>query len=145
MKFMSLALEQARSAASEGEAPVGAVCVMNGEVIGVGRNRREATGNATAHAEIEAIEQACRAVGGWRLCECDLYVTLEPCPMCAGAAINSRIRRVVFGAHDPKAGSCGSVVDLFRLPYNHLPEVVSGLMADECGKVLSDFFRDLRK
>ena len=143
-RFMALALEQARLAAAEGEVPVGAVCVRNGEVISVGRNRREVGKNALAHAELEAIDLACRALGGWRLWQCELYVTLEPCPMCAGAIINSRIRRVIYGASDAKAGSCGSVVDLFALPYNHRPEVVRGFMEDECSALLSTFFERLR-
>ena len=143
-KFMLIAIEQARIAADEGEVPVGAVVVKDGEVISVGRNRREADKNALAHAELEAIGAACRALGGWRLWQCELYVTLEPCPMCTGAIINSRLRRVVYGASDRKSGSCGSVVNLFELPYNHSPEVVSGFMEEECGKLLTDFFRGLR-
>ena len=143
-KFMRIAIEQARIAADEGEVPVGAVVVKDGEVISVGRNRREADKNALAHAELEAIGAACRALGGWRLWQCELYVTLEPCPMCTGAIINSRLRRVVYGASDRKSGSCGSVVNLFELPYNHSPEVVSGFMEEECGKLLTDFFRGLR-
>ena len=143
--FMRLAMEQAKLAAAEGEVPVGAVVVKDGKVIAVGRNRRETGKNALAHAELEAIDGACRALGGWRLWQCDLYVTLEPCPMCTGAIINSRIRRVVYGAPDRKAGSCGSVVNLFDLPYNHRPDVVAGFMADECGQMLTDFFRELRE
>lgn len=143
-KYMRLAIRQAEISAREGEVPVGAVVVMDGEVVSVGRNRREIGKNALAHAELEAIDGACRALGGWRLWKCELYVTLEPCPMCAGAIINSRIRRLVYGASDRKAGSCGSVVDLFALPYNHRPEVVPGFMAEECGALLTDFFRDLR-
>ena len=142
---MLLALEQARLAAAEGEVPVGAVITKNGELVSTGRNRRESGKNALAHAEIEAIDSACRALGGWRLWECDMFVTLEPCPMCAGAVINSRIRRLVYGASDSKAGSCGSVINLFDLPYNHKPEVISGFMADECGSFLSDFFTQLRE
>ena len=144
IRFMALALEQARLAADEGEVPVGAVCVRRGEVVSVGRNRREVGKNALAHAELEAIGLACRALGGWRLWQGELYVTLEPCPMCAGAIINSRIRRVIYGASDAKAGSCGSVVDLFALPYNHRPEVVRGFMEDECSALLSTFFERLR-
>ncbi|HOO26671.1 MAG TPA: tRNA adenosine(34) deaminase TadA [Clostridiales bacterium] len=142
--YMEECLRLAKEAASRGEVPVGAIVVRNGQIIGRGQNRREADKNALAHAEIEAIEAACRFLGGWRLWECDLYVTLEPCPMCAGAIINSRIRRLVFGAHDPKAGACGSVVNLFDLPFNHKPETVAGLMAEECSKELTDFFADLR-
>ena len=143
--FMNLAIEQAKISASELEVPVGAVIVRNGEVISVGRNRREIGKNALAHAEIEAIDLACRKLGGWRLWECEMFVTLEPCPMCTGAIINSRIRRLVYGASDYKAGSCGSVVNLFDLPYNHKPEVVSGFMQEECSALLTEFFADLRK
>ena len=143
--LMSLALEQARLAAAEGEVPVGAVIAKNGEVISTGRNRRENGKNALAHAEIEAIDLACKKLGGWRLWECDLFVTLEPCPMCTGAIINSRIRRLVYGAFDPKAGSCSSVINLFDLPYNHKPEVTAGFMQEECSSLLSEFFEKLRK
>lgn len=142
--FMELALTQAKLAADELEVPVGAVIVRNGEVISVGRNRRETGKNALAHAELEAIDLACKKLGGWRLWECEMFVTLEPCPMCTGAIINSRIRRLVFGASDPKAGSCGSVINLFDLPYNHKPEVISGFMADECSELLKEFFKKLR-
>lgn len=144
-EIMCLALEQARLSAAEGEVPVGAVVTRNGEVVSTGRNRREKDKNALAHAELEAIDNACRALGGWRLWECELFVTLEPCPMCAGAIINSRLRRVVFGAYDSKAGSCGTVVDLFTLPYNHRPESQGGFMQKECGALLSEFFSNLRK
>jgi tRNA(adenine34) deaminase len=144
-RFMLAAVEQARLAGKEGEVPIGAVVVRNGEIISVGRNRREYGKNALAHAEIEAIDSACRALGGWRLIGCSLYVTLEPCPMCAGAIINSRIERLIYGAADPKAGSCGSVTDLFKLPYNHIPEVESGVMESECAELLSGFFRELRQ
>ncbi len=144
-EYMNIAIEQAKIAAAELEVPVGAVIVRNGEVVSVGRNRREIGKNALAHAEIEAIDLACKKLGGWRLWECEMYVTLEPCPMCTGAIINSRIRRLVYGASDYKAGSCGSVVNLFDLPYNHKPEVVSGFMAEECSALLSEFFANLRK
>jgi len=144
-EMMLLALEQARIAADEGEVPVGAVCVRDGQVVSVGRNRRELGKNALYHAEIEAIDSACKKLGGWRLWQCELYVTLEPCPMCAGAIINSRLKRVVVGAYDKKAGSCGSVIDLFELPYNHKPEVVGGFMEEECAAVLREFFKKLRK
>lgn len=143
-KMMRLALELAQIAAQEGEVPVGAVVAKGDEIIAVGRNRREQQKNALCHAEIEAINAACHALGGWRLWECDLYVTLEPCPMCTGAIINSRIARVVYGASDAKAGSCGSVVNLFELPYNHHPELVSGVLQEECGAVLTQFFQSLR-
>ncbi len=144
-KFMEEALRLARQAADEGEVPVGAVVVLGDEIVGRGRNRREKDKNALAHAELEAINEACKTLGGWRLWKCDMYVTLEPCPMCTGAIINSRIKRLVYGASDYKAGSCGSVVNLFDLPYNHKPETVTGFMQEECSQILTDFFRDLRK
>lgn len=143
--FMEEALRLARQAADEGEVPVGAVVVLGDEIVGRGRNRREKDKNALAHAELEAIDDACKRLGGWRLWQCDMYVTLEPCPMCTGAIINSRIKRLVYGASDYKAGSCGSVVNLFDLPYNHKPEMISGFMQEECSQILTDFFRDLRK
>ncbi|MBE6829755.1 MAG: nucleoside deaminase [Ruminococcaceae bacterium] len=143
-RFMRLALALAREAAQEGEVPVGAVIVKDGKVISTGRNRRERGKNALCHAELEAIDRACRLLGGWRLWQCELFVTLEPCPMCAGAIINARIPRVVYGARDPKAGSCGSVVNLFELPYNHSPELLGGVLADECALLLTDFFQKLR-
>ena len=144
-RFMREALALAREAAAEGEVPVGAVVVRGDEIVGRGRNRRETGKTALAHAELEAIGEACRTLGGWRLWQCELFVTLEPCPMCAGAAINARLPRVVFGASDPKAGSCGSVTDLFALPYNHHPETVSGVLGGECAALLQDFFRALRE
>ncbi|MBR6361389.1 MAG: tRNA adenosine(34) deaminase TadA [Clostridia bacterium] len=144
-EIMRLALEQAKLAGEDLEVPVGAVIVRNGEVVSTGRNRRESGKNALAHAEIEAIDSACKKLGGWRLWECEMFVTLEPCPMCAGAIINSRIRRLVFGASDSKAGSCGSVINLFDLPYNHRPEITGGFMADECASLLSGFFRRIRE
>lgn len=143
--FMNEALKLARQAAREGEVPVGAVVTLGDRIVGKGRNRREQGKNALAHAELEAIDDACKNLGGWRLWQCDLYVTLEPCPMCAGAIINSRIKRVVFGATDNKAGSCGSVVNLFEFPYNHKPELTGGCMKDECSKILTEFFRSLRQ
>lgn len=142
--FMNMALDLARKAAAEGEVPVGAVVVRDGQVIGTGRNRREVCGNALAHAELEAINEACQRLGGWQLVGCTLYVTLEPCPMCAGAIINSRIERVVQGAMNPKAGSCGSLINLFDIPYNHHPKVVSGVCADEACLLLKEFFQSLR-
>lgn len=142
--YMSLALELAREAAKLGEVPVGAVAVWDGEVVGTGFNRHETGKNALAHAELEAIDTACRKLGGWRLHRCDLYVTLEPCPMCAGAIVNARIRRVVFGARDPKAGCFGSVSDFAALPFNHRPEVVRGVLAEACAAELSAFFQRLR-
>ena len=142
---MLRALELAREAGEEGEVPVGAVVVYQGKIISEGRNRRERDKNALCHAELEAIDGACRALGGWRLWQCELYVTLEPCPMCAGAIINARIPRVVFGASDPKAGSCGSITDLFAMPYNHHPQVFSGFLEEESAGLLRDFFRRLRE
>lgn len=138
------ALRLAQEAAEEGEVPVGAVVVRGGEIVGRGRNRRESLRHALAHAELEAIDDACRRLNGWRLFGSTLYVTLEPCPMCAGAIINARIDRVVYGAADPKAGSCGSLTDLFTLPYNHHPQWEKGLMGEECSRMLTDFFRSLR-
>lgn len=144
-ELMSAAIELAKQAAADGEVPVGAVIARRGEIVACGRNRREKDKNALAHAEIEAINNACRALGGWRLWECELFVTLEPCPMCAGAIINSRLKRVVFGAYDPKAGSCGSVNNLFLFPYNHSPEFTGGFMEDECASLLKSFFALLRQ
>lgn len=143
-KFMKAALALAHKAAAEGEVPVGCVVVCDGKIVGRGRNRRETKKNALHHAEIEAIDKACKKLGGWRLHRCDLYVTLEPCPMCTGAIINARIRTVYYGAPDEKAGSCGTLVNLFELDYNHKPEVVAGLLGEECAQVLRDFFRALR-
>lgn len=143
-KYMTAALALAAASADEGEIPVGAVIVKDGQIIATGRNRREIGKNALLHAEIEAIHNACTALGGWRLHQCDLYVTLEPCPMCAGAIINARLKRVVFGAYDPKAGSVGSVVNLFQLPYNHRPQVDGGFMEQECAGILTAFFKELR-
>lgn len=145
IQFMQKALELAKISAAEGEVPVGAIIVKGDEIVGTGRNRREYGKNALYHAEIEAIDNACKTLGGWRLWECDMYVTLEPCPMCAGAIINSRIKTVYYGASDLKAGSFGSVVDFNSLPYNHKPEIVSGVMQDETREVLSDFFKGLRE
>ncbi len=142
--YMQMAMALAEEAAAEGEVPAGAVIVRHGEVIGRGRNRREQDKNALAHAEIEAIREACATAGGWRLTESTLYVTLEPCPMCAGAIINARIDRVVYGAPDPKAGSCGSLTNLFALPYNHQPSVTAGVLQEDCADQLRRFFRTLR-
>lgn len=144
-KYMRIALDLAREAAAEGEVPVGAVIVRDGVIIGTGRNRRESAKNSLAHAELEAINAACQHLGGWQLVNCTMYVTLEPCPMCTGAIINARIGRVVQGALNPKAGSCGSIVNLFQLPYNHHPELVSGVLEEECSEVLKTFFKRLRK
>lgn len=143
-QYMREALKLARLAGEQGEVPVGAVVVKNGRIIGEGYNLREREKNALAHAEVVAIHRACEALGGWRLSGCDLYVTLEPCPMCAGAVINSRVRRVFFGARDARAGSCGSLVNLFELSYNHRPEYEGGVLAEECGALLKEFFGRLR-
>ena len=143
-EFMGEALALAAEAAAEGEVPVGCVIVRQGQIVGRGRNRREKVRNALCHAEIEAIDQACRTLGGWRLWECTLYVTLEPCPMCAGAIVNARIPRVVFGASDAKCGACGSVCDLFSMEFNHHPQVERGLREEEAAAQLTEFFRQLR-
>lgn len=143
-KYMRAALNEAKRCEADGEVPVGAVIVKDGKIIATGRNRRESGKNALFHAEIEAIDQACKLLGGWRLQGCDLYVTLEPCPMCAGAVINARIKTVYFGAYDNKAGSFGSVADFSVLPYNHKPEIIGGVMEQECGEMLSAFFKTLR-
>lgn len=144
-QFMKMALQKAKKSANEGEVPVGTIIVYNNNVISSGRNRREKGKNALYHAEIEAINNACKILGGWRLWQCEMFVTLEPCPMCAGAIINARIPKLVFGAKDPKAGSCGSIINLFDLSYNHKPIIISGIMQEECSKLLSNFFKDLRK
>ncbi len=143
--YMKQALEEAHKAAEELEVPVGAVIVHDKKIISRGRNHRESLKNSLCHAEIEAIHNACENLQRWRLTGCTMYVTLEPCPMCAGAIINSRISRVVYGAFDPKAGSCSSVINLFELPYNHKPEISSGILQDECSQILSNFFKKLRK
>ena len=145
MEFMDAALALAREAAADGEVPVGCVIVRGGQIVGRGRNRRETGKTALGHAEIEAIGDACKNLGGWRLWDCTLYVTLEPCPMCAGAIINARIPRVVFGATDGKCGACGSVCDLFSMDFNHRPEVVKGIREEESQALLTDFFQNLRQ
>ena len=142
---MDAALELARQAYAEGEVPVGCVIVRKGEIVGRGRNRRETEKTALGHAEIEAIADACKNLGGWRLWECTLYVTLEPCPMCAGAIINARIPRVVFGAADAKCGACGSVCDLFAMDFNHHPQVEKGIREAESQALLTEFFKKLRE
>ena len=142
--FMEEALRLAKEAAADGEVPVGCVIVRGDEIVGQGRNRRETGKTALGHAEIEAISDACARLGGWRLWECTLYVTLEPCPMCAGAIVNARIPRVVFGASDAKCGACGSVCDLFSMEFNHHPEVEKGVLAEESAALLTEFFEQLR-
>ena len=142
---MREALALAQDAARAGDVPVGCVVLdADGAVIGRGRNRREQNADATAHAEIEAIREACRAKGDWRLDGCTLVVTLEPCPMCAGAIINSRVSTVVYGAREPEFGSCGSVVDLFFERYGQNPRVFGGVLAEESAALLRDFFRERR-
>lgn len=143
--FMDMALELATEAAAEGEVPVGCVITRNGQVVGRGRNRRETAKTALGHAEIEAIADACKNLGGWRLWECTLYVTLEPCPMCAGAIINARVPRVVYGASDDKCGACGSVCDLFSMDFNHHPQVEKGVREEESTAILTAFFKNLRQ
>lgn len=142
--FMRQALALAREAAAAGEVPVGCVVVREGAVVGRGRNRREETHSAASHAEMEAIAQANRTLGSWRLEDCELYVTLEPCPMCAGAILNARIRRVWFGARDRCFGACGGVTNLFMERFPHPPALVGGVLEGECQEVLSSFFAGLR-
>lgn len=144
-KFMTAALEMAKKAFDDGEVPIGAVIVRNGEIVATGRNRREKEKNALLHAEIDAVNNACKALGGWRLWNCELYVTLEPCPMCAGAIINAHLPKVYFGAYDLKNGSCGTVTNLFEMPFTFKPEYRGGLMEEECSQLLKDFFKKLRK
>ena len=142
--YMAQALDLAREAGAEGEVPVGCVIVRGEDIVGRGRNRREGDKSALAHAEREAIRQANQALGGWRLWECTLYVTLEPCPMCAGAIINARIPRVVYGASDSKFGACRSVCSLFDMAFNHHPTVEAGVMEQQAQALMQDFFRNLR-
>ena len=144
-ELMGLALQEAEKAAALGEVPVGAVVAKDGQPVALAHNLRESGKNATYHAELLAIQQACQVLGGWRLWQCELFVTLEPCPMCSGAIINSRIRRVVYGAADPKAGCCGSLTDLFALPFNHHPVIESGLRAEEASALLQEFLARLRQ
>ena len=143
-EFMDEALALAAQAAADGEVPVGCVIVRSGRIVGRGRNRRETAKTALGHAEIEAIADACRNLGGWRLWDCTLYVTLEPCPMCAGAIINARIPRVVYGASDKKCGACGSVCNLFSMEFNHHPTVEKGIREEACAQLLQEFFQNLR-
>jgi tRNA(adenine34) deaminase len=144
--YMREAIELAQKAGEEGEVPVGCVIVDGeGNIIGRGRNRREHDKNALAHAEIEAIYEACKTIGDWRLDGCSLYVTLEPCPMCAGAIINARISKLFYGAPDSNTGSCGSVINLFMENYGHEPEIRGGIMQEQCQSLLKKFFTDIRK
>ena len=142
--YMRRALKLAAQAAGEGDVPVGCVIVRDGQIIGEGRNRREENGDATAHAELEAIRDACRRLGSWRLHRCTLYVTLEPCPMCAGGIINSRIAEVRYGTRDEKAGACGSVLNLFEERFNHHPRIYGRVLEAECAALLQEFFQSLR-
>ena len=143
-EYMTLALENAKKALGEGEVPVGAVIVCENKVIAQGYNKRETKRSALSHAEIEAIDEACRVLSSWRLSGCTMYVTLEPCPMCTGAIINAKLDRVVFGAYDEKAGCMGSLTNLTALPFNHCPSIVGGYMEKEAQALLTDFFEDLR-
>jgi tRNA(adenine34) deaminase len=144
-KMMRKALRLAGKAAEKDEVPVGALVVQDGRIIARAYNQRESKKSPTAHAELLAIEKAAKKLGGWRLPRCTLYVTLEPCPMCAGAIVNARIEKVVYGAPDPKAGALGSVYDLAQGKLNHTPEVISGVLQEECGQILSDYFKKKRK
>jgi len=144
-RFMHTALELAREAALAGDVPVGCVIVRDGTVIASGRNRKEERGNPLLHAEMVAIAEACAALGGWRLSDCTLYVTLEPCPMCAGAILNARVGTVVYGASDPAFGACGGVMNLFEEAFGHRPHLYGGVLGDTCAAVLRDFFDGLRK
>ena len=144
-EYMLEALSLAMEAGLAGEVPVGAVVVKEGQVIGRGRNRRESAQTALAHAELEAIHQACSALKSWRLRGCQIYVTLEPCPMCTGAIINAHIDTVVYGPDDPRAGCTGTACDLFSLPISHRPELYRGFLEEECRALLQDFFQELRK
>ncbi|MBQ8896659.1 MAG: tRNA adenosine(34) deaminase TadA [Clostridia bacterium] len=143
--FMKRAILRAKAAAKCGEVPIGAVIVKDGEIVATGRNMRELRKNSLLHAEIIAIDRACKRLGRWRLHDCTLYVTMEPCPMCAGAIVNSRIKRVVYGCYDQKAGALGTVFDMSQYPLNHKYEITSGVMEQECAKLLSNFFAELRK
>ena len=143
-EYMRRALELAQQAGEQGDVPVGCVIVRDGEIIGEGRNRREEHGDATAHAEMEAIRQACARTGSWRLHGCTMYVTLEPCPMCAGGIINSRVDEVRYGAREDKMGCCGSVLNLFEERFNHKPRLYRGPLEEECEGVLREFFQQLR-
>ncbi|MBR6743700.1 MAG: tRNA adenosine(34) deaminase TadA [Clostridia bacterium] len=144
-KFMREAIRQAKRAAAKGEVPVGAVIVRDGEIISRAYNTRETGKNALCHAEIKAIHRACRKLGGWRLPGCEMYVTMEPCPMCAGAIVNARIVSVYYGAYDKKAGAFGTLFDMNAFGLNHKPEIVAGVLEEECSALLSSFFFELRE
>ena len=145
-KYMKAAIRLAQRSAAEGEVPVGCVIVCDGEIVGRGRNRRETTKTALSHAEIEAIGKACKKLSGWRLQRCEMYVTLEPCPMCAGAIVQARIPRVVIGSMNSKAGCAGSVLNLLKEPgFNHQAQIVTGILEEECSEMMSGFFTELRK
>ena len=143
-KYMKLALDLAKESFNENEVPVGAVVVKDGIVVGRGRNRREQLNNVLSHAEIEAINDACNTLGCWRLDGCDLYVTLEPCPMCAGAIINARINKVIYGALDPRDGAVRSVVSMFDLDFSHRPKVLGGVLDKDSSEILTEFFKKIR-
>ena len=143
-ELMGLALEEARKAAALGEVPVGAVVARNGEVVAAAHNTRETEKNALHHAELLVIDASCKKLGGWRLWECELFVTLEPCPMCAGAIVNARIPRVVYGAADNKCGAVRSVCSLFDMRFNHHPSVEAGVLDEECAALMTEFFQKLR-
>ncbi|MBQ8869257.1 MAG: nucleoside deaminase [Oscillospiraceae bacterium] len=150
LHYMKIALRQAKKAEMLGEVPVGAVIVKtfddgSKKIISYGYNKRESKKNALMHAEISAIDKACRHLKSWRLSGCTLFVTLEPCPMCAGAAINARLDRVVYGARDLRFGACGSAVNLYEVPFNHIPELTGPIMQEKCAQVLTDFFKKRRK
>ena len=145
-KFMQKALAEAKKAYEKGETPIGAVIVKDGKIIARGHNTRETKKNALCHAEIIAINKACRKLGGWRLFQCDMYVTLEPCLMCGGAIVQSRIKNLYFGAYDKKGGACGSLINIPRLDgITQRVEVSGGILEDECSEIIKSFFRDLRK
>lgn len=144
-ELMGAALAEAEKAAALGEVPVGAVVARRGEIVAAAHNTRETERNAVHHAELLAIDRACKALGGWRLWECELFVTLEPCPMCAGAIVNARLQRVTYGARDPKNGAVGSVFSMFSLPLTHKPEAVGGVLEKECAEALTSFFKELRE
>ncbi|MBE6879699.1 MAG: nucleoside deaminase [Ruminococcaceae bacterium] len=144
-EYMKICIELAKEAAANGECPVGAIVVdSSGDILSKGYNKRESNSSPTAHAEIIAIEEAAKKLNSWRLSDCTLYVTLEPCPMCAGAIINSRLKRVVYGAFDENGGACASVMNMFEYPFNHKPLVRSRILMDECSALLTEFFKGLR-